>query len=77
MTYIRLIFFYLGLEARQSRDDIFISQEGYAKEVLKKFRMLDCNPMNTLMEYGLKLSNFEDGNNENHINFKTLVGILR
>ncbi|GMI70037.1 cysteine-rich RLK (RECEPTOR-like protein kinase) 8 [Hibiscus trionum] len=56
MTDVGLMCYYLGLEVEQSEDGIFISQKGYAKEVLKKFKMLDCNPVNTPMECGVKLS---------------------
>jgi len=46
-------------------------------EVMKKFKMFDCNLMNTPMESGMKLSKFEDGENENTTLFKTLVGSLK
>ncbi|XP_070045497.1 uncharacterized mitochondrial protein AtMg00810-like [Nicotiana tomentosiformis] len=58
-------------------DGIFISQESYTKEILKKFNMLDCNPVNTPMESGTKLSKFDEGENVDHIFFKSLVGSLR
>ena len=31
---------------------IFISQEKYAKEILKKYKMENCNPVSTTMEPG-------------------------
>ncbi|TYH82844.1 hypothetical protein ES332_D02G089200v1 [Gossypium tomentosum] len=39
--------------------------------------MLDCNPIETLMECGVKLSKFDDGTKEDSILFKSLVGSLR
>ena len=39
ITDIGLISYYLGIEVKQMDDDIFISQESYKKEVLKKFNM--------------------------------------
>ena len=33
--------FFLGLQIRQQRNDIFISQEKYLKDCLKKFGMQD------------------------------------
>ncbi|OIT27606.1 hypothetical protein A4A49_39000 [Nicotiana attenuata] len=50
---------YLGLEMKQMEKEIFISQEKYSKEVLKKFN--DCKPLNTPMENGTKLSKFDNG----------------
>ncbi|KAH9650236.1 hypothetical protein KPL70_026291 [Citrus sinensis] len=41
MTNIRLMAYYLGIEVKQKEEGIFISQESYAKEILKKFKMND------------------------------------
>ncbi|XP_070036406.1 uncharacterized mitochondrial protein AtMg00810-like [Nicotiana tomentosiformis] len=68
---------YLGLEVKQIEDEIFISQESYTKEILKKFNMLDCNPVNTPMESRTKLSKFNEGEKVDPIFFKRLVGSLR
>ena len=34
--------FFLGLHIRQQRNGLFISQEKYLKDVLRKFGMQDC-----------------------------------
>jgi len=47
------------------------------KRFLKKFKMFGCNIVNILMESGIKLSKFEDGEKENLILFKSLVGSLK
>ena len=60
MIDIGLMVYYLGIEVKQQEDGIFISQEGYTKEILKKFNMNDCKPINTLVEYGIKLSKHEE-----------------
>ncbi|KAG6470191.1 hypothetical protein ZIOFF_071248 [Zingiber officinale] len=39
MTDIGLMAYYLGIEVNQREDGSFISQAGYAREILKKFRM--------------------------------------
>ena len=39
MIDIGLISYYLGIKVKQTKNSIFISQEGYVKEVLKKFEM--------------------------------------
>lgn len=54
MSDMGLMSYYLGIEVKQMKDGIVISQEAYTKEVLKKFKMLDCNPVNTPMECGVK-----------------------
>lgn len=77
MTDIGLMSYYLGIEVKQMEEGIFISQEGYAREVLKKFKMEKCNPVNTPVECGVKLSKYEDGEKVNPTIFKSLVGSLR
>ncbi|XP_057985399.1 secreted RxLR effector protein 161-like [Hevea brasiliensis] len=77
MTDIGLMTYYLGLEVKQIEDGIFISQEGYAKKILEKFKMLDCNPVNMLMECGVKLSKFDSEEKVDSTLFKSLVGSLR
>src|SRR4051812_2381613 len=41
--------FFLGLQIRQQSNDIFISQEKYHKDCLKKFGMQDCKEYTTPM----------------------------
>uniref|UniRef100_A0A2N9GX95 Uncharacterized protein n=1 Tax=Fagus sylvatica TaxID=28930 RepID=A0A2N9GX95_FAGSY len=77
MTDIGLMAYYLGIEVKQTEEGIFISQEGYAKEILKKFEMLDCKSISTPVECGVKLSRHDEEENVNPTLFKSLVGSLR
>ena len=77
MTDIGFMSYYLGIEVKQEDHRILISQEGYAKEVLKKFKMDDSNTVSTPMECGIKLSNHEEGEKVDPTLFKSLVGSLR
>ena len=43
------------MEVWQNADGISLGQGKYAVEILKKFRMMDCNAMNTPMLSNLKL----------------------
>ena len=58
-------------------DGIFISQEGFAKEILKRFKMEDSQSVNTPVECGVKLSKHEEGEKVDPTIFKSLVGSLR
>ncbi|GKE22211.1 putative ribonuclease H-like domain-containing protein, partial [Tanacetum coccineum] len=42
--------FFLGLQVQQKKDDIFISQDKYVVEILKKFRFTNVKTTNTPME---------------------------
>jgi hypothetical protein len=77
MSDIGLMSYYLGIEVRQKEDGIFISQQRYAKEMLKKFKMDGCKPISTPVECGLKLSKFDGAEKVDATNFKSLVGSLR
>ena len=77
MTDIGLMSYYLGIEVKQEKEGIFISQESYAKEVLKKFKMNECQPVSTPVECGTKLSKHEEGETVDPTYFKSLVGSLR
>lgn len=68
---------YIGLEVKQMKDVIFISQESYLKEILKKLNMFDCNLVNTLMRSGTKLTKFDNGEKMSSNLFKSLKESLR
>ncbi|KAH9726279.1 hypothetical protein KPL70_008204 [Citrus sinensis] len=77
MTDIGLMACYLGIEVKQNEEGIVISQESYAKEILKKFKMNDCKPISTPVECGVKLSKHDEGEDIDPTFFKSLVGSLR
>jgi hypothetical protein len=56
MSMIGELSYFLGLQVNQSYAGIFISQEKYLKEMLKKFQMEDSSPVSTPMVVGCKLS---------------------
>ncbi|KAJ1691007.1 hypothetical protein LUZ63_015162 [Rhynchospora breviuscula] len=77
MTDLGLMKYFLGLEVRQEKTWILVSQEAYAKEILKKYKMDECNPISTPMELGAKLSKFEGGDRVDASKYRSLVGCLR
>nr|GFC54655.1 retrotransposon protein, putative, unclassified [Tanacetum cinerariifolium] len=42
--------FFLGLQVKQKQDGIFISQDKYVAEILRKFRFSEVKTASTLME---------------------------
>ncbi|XP_038888115.1 uncharacterized mitochondrial protein AtMg00810-like [Benincasa hispida] len=74
---IGLMSYYLGSRSKQGERWDFYTQEGYAKEVLKKFNMNDANPVGTPMECGVKITKQDGGEKVNSTYFKSLVESLR
>ncbi|KAK2985140.1 hypothetical protein RJ640_000907 [Escallonia rubra] len=77
MTDIGLMSYYLGIEVKQRDDGIFILQEAYAKEVLKRFNMENCNPISIPIEVEKKLSRHVKEGPIDRTLFRSLVGSLR
>jgi hypothetical protein len=69
--------YYLGIEIKQVENGIFMNQEKFAKEILKKFKIEDCAIVNTLVECRIKMSKNDKGEKINSITFKSLVRRLR
>jgi hypothetical protein len=55
MKDLGLMHYFLSLEVWKSPEKIFLNQEKYIAEILKRFDMLECKSMNTPMETKLKL----------------------
>nr|GEU58153.1 hypothetical protein [Tanacetum cinerariifolium] len=53
--------FFLGLQVKQKKDGIFISQDKYVAEILKKFRFIEVKTTSTSMETQKPLLKDEDG----------------
>jgi hypothetical protein len=57
MKDLGMMHYFLGLEVWQRIDEIFLSQEKYTVEILKKFGMTECKSMPTPMVMDLKKMN--------------------
>jgi len=79
MTDIGLMTYYLGIKIKQGEDEIFVNQEKFVREVLKKFKMKNYTKVNTLVECEcwVKMSTNDEGENINSTTFKSLVRSLR
>jgi hypothetical protein len=60
MSMIGELTFFLGLQITQKSKGIFLSQEKYLREMLKRFQMEYSNPMSTPMVTGCKLRKDDD-----------------
>jgi Reverse transcriptase (RNA-dependent DNA polymerase) len=77
MTYLGMMRYFLGLEIRHEKSRIFISQGGYAQEILHKFGISDYNPVVTSMELGAMLSKLKGGEVVDSNTYRSMIGSLR
>ena len=56
MTDLGLIKYFLGLEVTQTDKGIFICRHKYAIDILQRFRMDKCKPVETPIALGTKLT---------------------
>uniref|UniRef100_A0A251VGU8 Putative zinc finger, CCHC-type n=1 Tax=Helianthus annuus TaxID=4232 RepID=A0A251VGU8_HELAN len=56
MTDLGVLHYFVGMEVKYKEGNIVLSQQKYAKGLLKKFNMERCNTISTPMEYGERLS---------------------
>lgn len=69
--------FYLGIEVEQEADCITIKQTGYAKKVLSRFGMENCNSTKVPMNPGAVLDEDKEGEAIDPIEYRRIVGCLR
>ncbi|GJS19611.1 putative ribonuclease H-like domain-containing protein [Tanacetum coccineum] len=68
--------FFLGLQVKQKEDGIFISQDQYVGEILKKFSFSSVRTTSTPMETNKALTKDEDGEDVDvHLN-RSMIGSL-
>ncbi|KAL8135853.1 hypothetical protein AgCh_010456 [Apium graveolens] len=72
MTDIGQMSYFLGVEVKQNKDGIFMSQKKYAEQILKKFRMEECKQISTPAESSIKLSVDSTRESVNPTLFKSL-----
>ncbi|GJV29137.1 putative ribonuclease H-like domain-containing protein [Tanacetum coccineum] len=68
--------FFLGLQVKQKEDGIFISQDKYVTEILKKFGFTDVKTASTPMETQKLLLKDEDGEEVDVHLYRSMIGSL-
>ncbi|GJT03788.1 retrovirus-related pol polyprotein from transposon TNT 1-94 [Tanacetum coccineum] len=68
--------FFLGLQVQQKKDDIFISQDKYVVEILKKFGFTEVKTASTPMETQKPLLKDEDGEEVDVHMYRSMIGSL-
>ena len=76
MTDLGEMKYFLGMEIHLSSKGVFISQEKYAKDLLKKFKMEGCKAMTTPLMENVKLSKEDKGARVDPSKYRSLIGSL-
>jgi hypothetical protein len=76
MSMIGELSFFLGLQITQRSKGMFISQEKYLREMLKRFQMEDSKHVGTPMVTGCKLSKDDDSLDVDQSSYRSMIGNL-
>ncbi|XP_057990269.1 disease resistance protein RPV1-like [Hevea brasiliensis] len=76
MTDLGNMTFFLGMQVQQKQNEIFVCQQKYAKEVLKKFNMEECKSTATPMNQKEKFCQEDGVEKVNERMYRSLIGYL-
>nr|KYP62375.1 Retrovirus-related Pol polyprotein from transposon TNT 1-94 [Cajanus cajan] len=76
MTDLGKMTFFLGMQVQQKKNEIFVCQEKYAKEVLMKFNMGECKSAATPMNQKEKFCREDGAEKVDEKLFRSLIGCL-
>ncbi|GJX31042.1 uncharacterized mitochondrial protein-like protein [Tanacetum coccineum] len=76
MSSIGELTFFLGLQVQQNKDDIFVSQDKYVGEMLKKFGFTEVKTASTSMETQNPLLKDKDGEEVDVHMYRSMIGSL-
>ena len=71
-----LMTYFLGMDIKQSKSEVFICQKIYTNEILKKFQMEECKSMRTLMNKKEKLCKEDGADKVDEGYYRSLIGCL-
>lgn len=76
MSMIGELSYFLGLQISQKPEGLFLSQEKYLKEILKRFQMEDATRVSTPMVNGCKLSKNDTSPEVDQRLYRSMIGSL-
>jgi hypothetical protein len=68
--------FFLGIQVKQTKEDIFIHQAKYTKDLMKKFNMAELKPVSTSMSTIAALDPDENGKAVDQREYKIMIDSL-
>jgi hypothetical protein len=76
MSMIRELTFFLGIQVKQTKENTFVHQVKYTKDLIKKFTMADAKSVSTPMSTMTTLDPNEDGEAVNQREYRSMIGSL-
>ena len=76
MSMIGELSFFLGFQVKQMKEGVFISQEKYTHDLLKRFEIMECKPIKTLMASNGHLDLDEGGSPIDKTLYRSMIGSL-
>jgi hypothetical protein len=76
MSMIGELTYFLSFQVKQMKDDNFLSQEKYTKDLLKRFNMEKCKPIKTHVPTNGHLDLDEGGNSVDQTLYRSMIGSL-
>ena len=76
MSMIGELSYFLGLQIKQMKNDTFVSQGKYIKDMLKKFGMNDAKSISTSMGTNENLDSDTSGNMVDQKMYRSMIGSL-
>nr|GEU48068.1 reverse transcriptase domain-containing protein [Tanacetum cinerariifolium] len=73
---MRELTFFLGLQVKQKKDGIIISQDKYIAEILRKFRLIDGKLASTPIDTEKPLLKDPDGEDVDVLTYRSMIGPL-
>ncbi|KAI3735401.1 hypothetical protein L6452_14897 [Arctium lappa] len=67
---------FLGLQVKQQKDGIFISQSKYVKDILDKYGLSDSKPASTLIEIHKQITTYLEGEDVDVHLYRSMIGSL-
>ncbi|XP_074306462.1 uncharacterized protein LOC141641710 [Silene latifolia] len=77
MTDLGTLHHFLGIKVTRSKDGLFLSQEQYARDIIKRAQMISCKPSTTPVDPGSKLSADSGPSVEDPSLYRSLAGALQ
>jgi isopentenyldiphosphate isomerase len=68
--------FFLGIQVKQTKQETFVHQVKYTKDLMKKFNMTELKPVSTPISSTASLSPDEDGEAVDQREYRSMIGYL-